>query len=97
MRWYQRPRARQLIADCAANPPRQVRAPASLATFFASGPEYELRYSDSDDRVDELVRLSNEAFREAEASGADMRAYVRRSRSIDQLIDAARGVAKEAA
>lgn len=84
--WYRSAKARALLADCAANPPRQVLAIGSLGRIGA-GPDYELRYSDSDDRVDELVRLSNAAFLEAEASGADMRAYVRRSPTIDQLID----------
>jgi hypothetical protein len=60
--WTSSARARELLADCATNPPRKVRGLAPLHQVFAGGPEHRLEYCRNDDRVDELGRLQDEAF-----------------------------------
>ncbi|WP_333571340.1 hypothetical protein [Sphingomonas sp.] len=58
--WPSDPRAVELLADIAANPPRMK---PQLGRFsWNEVVETVLVYDDSDDRVDELKRLSNKAF-----------------------------------
>lgn len=66
--WTSTPRAVELLASIAANPPRTVRQLAPLSQCWdVSAPDYVLVYDRNDDRVDEPGHMSDAAFRAVEA------------------------------
>ena len=83
--WPTDPRAVTLLADIAANPPRMVRQLAPLSQVFAGGEEAVLTYDDRDDRVDELKRMSDAAFRYVLDFQGDY-AAAKRVPSLDDVI-----------
>ncbi|MET3710377.1 hypothetical protein ABIC65_001057 [Sphingomonas trueperi] len=62
--WPTEPRAVALLADITSNPPRMVRQLAPLSQCWdVSAPDFVMVYDRNDDRVDELSRMSDAAFR----------------------------------